>query len=80
MGVSKYTSRGLLHNQYKVKMQSHLSFLVFVATSWKRTEIMETLTVAATSLFFLELYHILGHSVILFGIRQVIETKSVYLL
>jgi len=31
---------------------------------------METLTVAATSLFFLELYHILGHSVILFGIRS----------
>lgn len=32
---------------------------------------MDTLTVAATLLFFTELYHILGHSVILFGIRQV---------
>ena len=32
---------------------------------------MDTLTIAATLLFFTELYHILGHSVILFGIRQV---------
>merc|ERR1712227_641575 len=31
---------------------------------------MESTTTAATFLFFIELYHILGHSVILFGIRS----------
>merc|ERR1712131_242782 len=31
---------------------------------------MDTVTTCATLLFFTELYHILGHSVILFGIRS----------
>merc|ERR1712221_7059 len=37
-----------------------------------RTEniVMETNELAATFLFFAELYHIIGHSVILFGIRS----------
>merc|ERR1712189_16906 len=42
----------------------------FVFASVEREIKMDTVTTCATLLFFTELYHILGHSVILFGIRS----------
>ena len=53
-----------------LRAKTSLTLLFFICIRRKKIETkMDTVTTCATLLFFTELYHILGHSVILFGIR-----------